>query len=88
MSSATGEGPPPVEGVEERDPDEPGVRNPGNQDHPDDGPTMTGGGAQPAGNAMDNWATAMPSTDATKPETMPNTESEPLPGESEDRDPV
>ena len=32
---------------------------------------MSGTGASPAGNAMDHWNTAMPNTDATKPETMP-----------------
>jgi hypothetical protein len=46
-------------------------RDPESQDNPDEGPTMTGAGAEPGGNAMDHWNTAMPNTDATKPETMP-----------------
>ena len=62
---------PNVEGVEERDEGDDDVRDPENQDNPDEGPTMTGAGAEPGGNAMDHWATAMPNTDATKPETMP-----------------
>jgi hypothetical protein len=41
------------------------------QDNPDEGPTLTGSGAEPGGNAMDHWNTAHPNTDATKPETMP-----------------
>ncbi len=61
----------PVEGVEVRDDADSGVRDPETQDNPDEGPTLTGTGAQPAGNAMDHWNTAMPNTDATKPETMP-----------------
>ena len=75
-----------VEGVDERKESE--VRNPDSLDQPDEGPTMTGAGAEPAGNSMDHWNTASPNTDATKPETMPNTPSEPLPGETEDRTPV
>jgi len=59
------------EGVEERDQSDPDVKDPQDQDNPDDGPTMSGAGAEPGGNAMDHWATAMPNTDATKPETMP-----------------
>ena len=47
------------------------ARDPESLDNPDEGPAMGGEGAQPAGNAMDHWATAMPNTDATKPETMP-----------------
>jgi hypothetical protein len=54
-------------------------RDPETMDNPDEGPTMTGGGAEPGGNAMDHWNTAMPNTDATKPETMP----EALGGEGE-----
>ena len=46
-------------------------RDPESLDNPDEGPTMTGAGAEPGGNAMDSWNTAMPNTDATKPETMP-----------------
>jgi hypothetical protein len=67
---STGQGAP-VEGVEVRDEDEPGVRDPETQENPDEGPAMSGAGAQPGGNAMDHWNTAMPSADATKPETMP-----------------
>lgn len=47
------------------------TRDPETLDNPDDGPGMTGAGAMPSGSAMDHWATAMPNTDATKPETMP-----------------
>lgn len=47
------------------------ARDPETNDNPDDGPTMTGGGASPGGNSMDHWNTAFPSADATKPETMP-----------------
>ncbi|MDQ3897547.1 MAG: hypothetical protein M3326_09965 [Actinomycetota bacterium] len=54
-------------------------RDPETVDNPDEGPTMTGVGAEPSGNAMDHWGTAMPNTDATKPETMP----EPLGGTGE-----
>lgn len=68
---------------EDRDDTE--ARNAGTEDNPDEGPAMTPAGAQPSGNEMDHWATAMPNPDATKPETMPNTESEPLPGETENR---
>ena len=46
-------------------------RDPETLDNPDDGPTLTGVGAEPGGNAMDHWNTAMPNTDSTKPETMP-----------------
>ncbi len=46
-------------------------RDPETLDNPDQGPTLTGVGAEPGGNAMDHWATAHPNTDATKPETMP-----------------
>lgn len=61
----------PVEGVEVRDEGEGEARDPETQDNPDEGPTMSGAGAEPGGNAMDHWNTAMPNTDATKPETMP-----------------
>lgn len=61
----------PVEGVEVRDEDEPGVRDPQDQENPDEGPAMSGAGAGPGGSSMDHWNTAMPSADATKPETMP-----------------
>ncbi len=49
---------------------------------------MTGAGAQPSGSEMDHWKTAHPNPDATKPETMPKTASTPMPGETEDREPV
>jgi hypothetical protein len=77
-----------AEGVEVRDVGEQGAVDPDTQDNPDEGPSMSGTGAQPSGNAMDHWATALPNADATKPETMPNTVSKPLPGETEDREPV
>ncbi len=86
--SAEGEGNHRVEGVEERSGEDPDVRHPDDQEQPDKGPAMSGAGAAPSGNAMDHWATSQPSADATKPETMPNTASTPLPGETEDRDPV
>ena len=54
-------------------------RDPESLDNPDEGPAMSGAGAEPAGNSMDHWNTAMPNTDATKPETMP----EALGGEGE-----
>jgi hypothetical protein len=58
--------------VEVRDEGEDGVvRDPETQDNPDEGPAMSGAGAGAGGNAMDHWNTAMPNTDATKPETMP-----------------
>ena len=79
---------PSVQGVEERDADDRDIRNPDDQDQPDEGPTMSGVGAMPGGNAMDHWATPMPSADATKPGSMPDTESTPLPGETEERLPV
>ena len=85
MPNAEQPGNPRVEGVEERSADDPGILHPDEQDSPDEGPTMSGAGAMPGGNAMDHWGTAMPNTDATKSETMPNTESTPLPGETEDR---
>ena len=61
----------PVEGVEVRDEGDDGVRDPETQDNPDEGPSMSGAGAGAGGSAMDHWETAMPNTDATKPETMP-----------------
>jgi hypothetical protein len=75
-----------VEGVDDRKDSE--TRDPDSLDQPDDGPTMSGVGAMPGGNSMDHWKTASPNADATKPETMPNTPSTPLPGETEDRTPV
>ena len=79
-----------VESDEEREDDEqdPRARDAGSHDSPDKGTTMTPGGAMPAGGAMDHWATAMPNTDATKPETMPKTKTEPLPGETRDSNPA
>ena len=88
MSNAAGEGNHRVEGVEERSEDDDEIRDPDTLNQPDEGPAMSGAGAQPGGNAMDHWKTASPSADATKPETMPNTKSTPLPGETEDREPV
>jgi len=88
MSDAKGERQPNVSGVEERDKSDDEIRDPDDQDQPDEGPAMGAAGAGPGGNAMDHWETAMPSPDATKPESMPNTESQPLPGETADRDPV
>ena len=75
-------------GIHEEATGDPDARDAGNEDSPNSGTTMTPGGAMPSGGTMDNWATAMPNTDAAKPETMPNTKSTPLPGETEDRDPV
>lgn len=86
--STEGEGIHQVEGADERSTDDAGIRKPEDQDQPDEGPAMSGGGAMPGGNSMDHWPTSQPSPDATKPETMPNTASTPLPGETEDRDPV
>ena len=88
MSNAEGERQPRESGMEQRDADDEEILDPDDQDQPDEGPAMGGAGAGPGGNAMDHWETAMPSPDATKPETMPNTESTPLPGETADRDPV
>jgi len=62
--------------------------DPDTQDQPDEGAALGEGGAMPSGSSMDHWDTSQPQPDATKPETMPNTASEPLPGETEDRDPV
>ena len=58
--------------------------DPESLDNPDEGPSMSGTGAGPAGNAMDHWNTAMPNTDVTKPETMP----EALGGEGETPNPA
>ncbi len=88
MPNAEGTGNHRVEGVEKRSTDDPGIRHPDDQDQPDEGPALSGTGAMPAGNAMNHWGTAMPSADATKPETMPQTTSTPLPGETEERLPV
>ena len=66
-----GEGKSEVSGVYARDEGDDEVRDPESLDNPDEGPTMTGVGAEPGGNAMDHWNTAHPNTDATKPETMP-----------------
>jgi hypothetical protein len=88
MPQSAGEGHHKVEGVEERSTSDREVKDPADQDNPDEGPTMGGPGAQPSGNSMDHWETANPSPDATKPETMPNTESEPLPGETANRESV
>ena len=78
-----GEGKGEVSGVEAHDESERDTKDPQSQDNPDEGPTMSGAGAEPGGNAMDHWNTAMPNTDATKPETMPTT----LGGTGEDPNP-
>lgn len=88
MTGTTDEGSYGETGVEKRDVDGVDVIHPDDQDQPEGGPTMTMAGAMPSGSNMDHWATAMPNPDATKPETMPNTASAPMPGETEDRDPV
>ena len=71
-----------------KDPRDRDAVDPGDKASPDEGPAMSGAGAQPSGNAMDHWATGQPTPDATRPETMPHTKSSPLPGETEDREPV
>ncbi len=71
MPNAEGTGNHRVEGVEKRSTADADIRHPDDQDQPDEGPAMSGGGALPSGNAMDHWATGMPNADATKPETMP-----------------
>jgi len=71
-------------GVESRDESDREVKDPEDQDNPDEGPTMSGAGAGPGGSAMDHWKTAMPSADATKPETMPKA----LGGSGEDPNPT
>ena len=78
-----GDGPSQVSGVEAREEDDDEVRDPESLDNPDEGPTMSGAGASPGGNAMDHWNTANPNTDATKPETMPKA----LGGTGEDPNP-
>ena len=85
MPNAAGTGNHRVEGVEERSTGDAGIQHPDDQDQPDEGPAMSGTGAMPSGSAMDHWETAMPSADATRPETMPNTDSTALPGETKDR---
>ena len=77
-----GEGKGEVSGVDARDEGDDDVRDPESLDNPDEGPALSGVGAIPGGNAMDHWDTAMPSPDATKPETMP----EALGGTGETRD--
>ncbi len=81
-----GDGPSEVSGVEARDESDDDIRDPESLDNPDEGPTMSGAGAGPGGNAMDHWNTANPNTDATKPETMPKalggTGEDPNPSES------
>ncbi|HEX3623729.1 MAG TPA: hypothetical protein VHT97_15550 [Acidimicrobiales bacterium] len=82
MPQAAGEGNHRREGVEERDVSDDAVRDPQDQDNPDNGPAMTGAGAEPGGNSMSHWATAMPNADATKPETMPQTGTTPRSNET------
>ena len=43
-----------------------------NEPEPDEGPTMSQAGAEPAGSEMDNWNQANPNPDSTAPETMPS----------------
>lgn len=52
----------------ELDEDQPGSRTA----NPDEGPTMTPGGAMPSGSEMSHWKTAMPNPDATDPDSMPS----------------
>lgn len=75
----------PVKGVEKRSAGDDDIRHPDDQDQPDEGPSMSGAGAGPSGSEMSHWETAMPDADATKPESMPNTRSTPMPGETENR---
>lgn len=86
MTQSARESTPQAKGVENRHGR--AVVDPADLANPDEGPAMTPGGAQPSGSAMNHWATSQPSTDATKPETMPRTASSPLPGETEDRESV
>ena len=88
MPNAEGTGNHRVEGVEKRSTGDDAIRNPDDQDQPEERPAMSGTGAMPSGSAMDHWDTAMPSADATKSGSMPDTESTPLPGETEERIPV
>lgn len=41
------------------------------EDSPDEGPAMTGAGAEPSGSET-GWNTSQPQPDATDPESMPS----------------
>lgn len=71
-----------------KNPDREPERTEAETEQPEDGPAMSGAGAQPSGSSMNHWKTASPNPDATRPESMPHTKSTPLPGETEDREPV
>ena len=59
------------------------IQHPDDQEQLEGGPSMASmAGGSSSGSIMNTWKTASPSTDATKPETMPQTESTPLPGET------
>ncbi len=85
MPNAAGEGNNRVEGVEKRSADDEGIEQPADQEQLEDGPTMSGGGAMPGGSNMNHWVTASPNADATDPDSMPQTKSTPMPGETENR---
>ena len=85
MPNAAGKGNHRVEGVEKRDVDDAGVEHPNDQEQPDEGPAMSGGGAMPGGSNMNHWDTASPSADATDSDSMPHTKSTPMPGETKNR---
>lgn len=85
MPNATGEGTDQVEGVEIRGADDADIKHPDDQEQLDEGPAMSGAGAMPSGSIMNHWETASPSADATDPDSMPQTKSTPMPGETEIR---
>ena len=60
------------------------LQHPDDQEQLEGGPSMASmdGGAQTGGSIMNSWKTASPSADATKPESMPQTKSTALPGET------
>jgi hypothetical protein len=74
-----------VAGVEKRSTTHAGISNPDDQEQLEGAPSFSSAGAMPGHSIMNNWGTASPDADATKPETMPNTRSTPLPGETEVR---
>ena len=74
-----------VAGVETESGEDAGIRHPDDQEQLNDGPTLTGGGAMSGGSSMNQWVTASPDADATRPDTMPHTKSTPLPGETKYR---
>ncbi len=85
MPNAAGQGNHQVEGVDERSAGDDDIKEPDDQEQLDEGPAMSGGGAMPGGSNMNHWETASPNADATDPESMPQTKSTPMPGETEDR---